>query len=85
MSDRMVHPSSHYPLVTPDDDADVSVSGSYPRGLSVQVAGAVVVEDLDGNTQTFTADELPVGVIHAIRVQKVLSTGTAATGIRLYF
>lgn len=85
MSETMLYPAKHYPLVTPNDSTDVSVNDEYPRGLSVQVAGAVVVEDLDGETQTFTAEELPVGVIHAIRVQKVLATGTTATGIRLYF
>ena len=86
----VLYPSKHYPLVTPNDTTDLALTsgdfaGEYPRGLSVQVAGTVRVTDLAGNVQNFTAEEIPTGVIKQCRVAIVHSTGTSATGIRVYY
>jgi hypothetical protein len=65
--------------VTPNDAADLA---QYALALWVNVAGNVVVVDVDQNTdattRTYTA--LPQGV-HRIRARRVFATGTTATGI----
>ena len=54
-----------------------SAANNY-KALYIGVAGAVVVETVDGTSLTFTA--VPVGVL-PISVVKVRASGTAATDI----
>jgi hypothetical protein len=61
--------------VTPSDSTVLAAT----RGLWVGTVGNVAVEFSDGSTATLTAPAL--GVIHDLRVTKVLSTGTTAGSI----
>lgn len=62
-----------YPVV-PDDNADLAVN---TRALCLAVGGTVKLNKLDGSAVTLT---LPAGVI-PIRVRRIWSAGTTATGI----
>jgi hypothetical protein len=61
--------------ITPDDDVDLP---TLPRAIVVGEAGTVAVTFGNG-----TSVQLPLtaGVIYPIRAQRVLATGTTATGI----
>ena len=60
--------------------SDTVFIGRPTRGFQVAVAGAVVLGYPDGTTQSWPA--CVAGVIHAHNgFTRVLSTGTAATGI----
>ena len=59
---------------TASDSADLPYN---TRALIVGAAGNVKLTDPDGNTDTFA---LPAG-FHAIRAQRIWSTGTTATGL----
>ncbi|MBL4757615.1 MAG: hypothetical protein JKY32_08250 [Rhizobiales bacterium] len=63
--------------VTPNDGADLS---ELPRALMVAGAGDVAVEFVDGTALTLPG--LQAGVIYAVRVSRILATGTTATGIK---
>jgi len=58
------------------DSADLS---KITRGIYVAGTGILRVILADGNEVTFPA--LAAGIIHEMRVRKVLSTGTTASGI----
>lgn len=62
--------------VTPDDDADLAFR---TRGLWVGGTGDVAVQWPDGSDSIFVA--VPAGTLLAIRVDRVLATGTDATNI----
>lgn len=63
--------------ITPSDDNDLS---EPTRGIYVGASGDVKVDLFGGSTAvTFTA--LAAGVVHPLRVTKVYSTDTTATGI----
>lgn len=52
------------------------------RALYVAVSGAVVVQFADdGDASTVTLTGLAAGVWHPMQVQKVLQSGTTATGV----
>lgn len=70
------HPAHGGFSITPDDSDELT---RITRGIYVGVAGDVKVDFANGDTVTFT--DLAAGVIHAIAVRKVYSTGTAATNI----
>lgn len=61
--------------VTPSDSARIAET----RGLYLGAAGDVKVEMADGTIVMLTA--LAAGVLHPLRVRRVYSTGTTATGI----
>lgn len=61
--------------VTASDSALIATT----RGLMVSVAGDVAVQFEDGSTATIVS--AVAGVVYPFAVTKVLSTGTAATGI----
>lgn len=61
--------------VTPNDSTVIAVT----RGLMVSVAGDVAVQFENGSTATIAS--AIAGVVYPFAVTKVLSTGTAATGI----
>ncbi len=63
--------------VTPDDVTDLS---KVTRGLMVATAGDVAVVLRSG--ETLTLPGLTPGAIYPVRVSRVLSTGTTATGIK---
>lgn len=59
---------------------DVVVNG----GIAISVTGStgvVVIERLDGTSQSIPASLLPVGVIQPFTFRKIIKTGTTATGI----
>lgn len=62
-------------VVTPSDTEYLPAT----KALFVSVAGDVAVEMLDGTQVTFT--DLAASVLHPLSVQRVLETGTTATGI----
>ncbi|MDQ0062385.1 spike base protein, RCAP_Rcc01079 family [Paenibacillus harenae] len=61
--------------VTPSDSTVIATT----HGLMVSVAGDVAVQFEDGSTATIAS--AIAGVVYPFAVTKVLSTGTAATGI----
>lgn len=65
--------------ITPNDSTVIEAT----RGLYVGVSGDVVVTMADGGDVTFVG--LAAGVIHALQVTKVKSTGTTATSIRALY
>lgn len=69
-------PYSHAAAVTPSDEADLATS---TRGLYVGASGDVKVTLVGGETVTLV--DLAAGVVHPLRVQRVHSSDTDATGI----
>jgi hypothetical protein len=63
--------------VTPSDTDELA---KVTRGLYVGVAGDVVAV-LIGDSASVTFKALAAGVVHPLRVRKVLSTGTTATNL----
>jgi hypothetical protein len=76
-------PAIHAALVTPDDDNDLP--DGVTRGLGIASGGAVAVRMMGGATVILPDGALAAGIIHPIRVSRVLSTGTTATGIVAYY
>ena len=74
--EKLVYPGSGAFSITP---SDATVFAEYTRGLYVGVSGNVAVKMADGTTVTFT--NLAAGIVHPLRVQQVLATGTTATGV----
>ncbi len=67
--------------VTPNDGSDL---GTLPaNGLGCQAAGTVAVHF--HNESTSVTLSLTPGVILPVKVDRVLSTGTSATGIVAYY
>ncbi|MEJ2816383.1 hypothetical protein [Caulobacter sp. CCG-8] len=67
-------PAEDFYPVTPDNANDLAV---FTRAICLAVGGDVKVHKLDGTAVTLT---LPAGVI-PIRVRRIWSIGTTATGI----
>ena len=68
--------------VTPSNSTtfdNVGPNNPPARSLYVGGAGNVAVRFVDGSTVTFTA--VPAGMILPVHVDRVLATGTTATGI----
>lgn len=61
--------------VTPSDSTVIPLT----RGLYVGASGDLAVEFANGNQYTYVG--LASGITHAIKVRKVLATGTTATSI----
>lgn len=61
--------------ITPDDDTDLSTVGVC---LTASTAGTAAVHDMNGNSVTLY---LAAGAVIPLRVRRVLSTGTTASGI----
>jgi hypothetical protein len=70
--------SRRFANVLPSDSADLAAP---TWALVVHTAGAVVVDDDEGNTKTLT---VPAGLL-PIRVRWVRAAGTTATGITALF
>lgn len=73
----LTDPATNFAAVTPNDSTDLTV---YPRGISFVATGAIKVTQLDGTVATIPSGMAP-GVIHWIRVKRIWSTDTTATGI----
>lgn len=69
-------PATRAAAVMPSNTAELDMDS---RGLYVGVTGDVKVTTVEGDTVTFKA--LAAGVVHAIAVKRVFSTGTTATDI----
>jgi hypothetical protein len=63
--------------ISPDDDNELAF---ITRGLYVGTSGDVAVV-LAAATDPVTFGALAAGVVHPLRVRKVLETGTSASGI----
>lgn len=75
-SDSM-YPADNAVAITPNDGADLATT---TRAFYIGGAGNVaVILARDSASVTLTA--LAVGVVHPLRVKRVLATGTTATGI----
>lgn len=83
-SDRssLSSPVEHVVLITPSDTDDVA---HVLRGFSFAAAGAIKVTPLVGEAVVIPSGALAAGVIHPIRVKRVWSGGTGATGIVGYY
>jgi len=68
-------PATHLIEVVPSDTVDLSVSS---RALNVAASGSVRVTTVGGDTATVA---IAAGSTMPIRVRRVWSTGTTATGI----
>ncbi|MEP3071508.1 hypothetical protein [Maricaulis sp.] len=66
--------------VTPHDtNAITGDGGAHPTALFIGEAGlAITIKDMDGNTITFAADTLAVGVWHRMAFTHVMNTDTGA-------
>ncbi|MBL3705556.1 hypothetical protein GI582_22905 [Sulfitobacter sp. BDSS02] len=65
--------------VTPDDGADLP---NASRALNVAQSGTVRVTTVGGDTETLF---LAAGIAFPVRVQRIWSSGTTATGIVAMF
>lgn len=74
--DPLIHPAGHAATVTPHDSNDLE---QVTRGLYVGTVGDVRVDMASGATVTLSA--LAAGIVHPLRVKRVYSTDTTATGI----
>lgn len=70
-------PFNYSVAVTPSDSTDIAAGQTW--GLYVGGTGDLVAVYQNGVTSTFTA--VPAGAILPIRVKRVNSTSTTATGI----
>jgi hypothetical protein len=70
-------PATRAVAITPHDSNDLA---DVTRGLYVGVSGDVRVI-LAGDTSAVTLTGLAAGMVHPLRVKRVLSTSTTATGI----
>ena len=64
--------------ITPSDSDELAY---YTKGISFGGVGALVVVTAAGNTRTIPSGALAAGVVHPLKVKKILSTGTTATDI----
>lgn len=72
----------HAAAVTPNDTNDLT---KVARGILISVDGALKVDTAGGETITFASGTFLVKTIYPIRVRRVYSTGTAATGIVVFW
>ncbi len=75
-------PAVHVALVSPSDSADLSY---VTRGVSMAAAGDLKVTMVGGETVVIPSGALAAGVIHPLRVTRIFSTLTTATGIVAYW
>lgn len=72
--------------ITPSDsDITFPRNAWNPRGISIGAEGTLHVLTFDDSELTYASGELATGVIHPISVKRVYSTGTNATGIKVYW
>lgn len=73
-------PAVHPEPVTPSDDTDLNY---VSRAIYIATTGNlnVIMTGYDGNDITVLISNLAAGVVHPLRVKRVLATNTTATGI----
>lgn len=81
-SAKAVEPAEHVALPSLSDSADLT---DVTRGLSFAVAGDIKVNTVGGETVVIPSGALAPGIIHPLRVSRIWSTGTAATGLVVYW
>ncbi|WP_299734633.1 hypothetical protein [uncultured Roseobacter sp.] len=74
-SEGLQSPPSNLVPIVPNDSTDLP---NAVRSLNVAESGAVRVTTVSGNTATLF---IAAGIAFPVRAQRVLSTGTTATGI----
>ncbi len=74
---RQVDPFSNAAEITPNDDTDLTVVG---RGVIVGVGGNLAVV-LAGMNTVIVLPGLVPGIVHPVRVRRVMSTDTVAEDI----
>lgn len=62
--------------VTPDDNNDLLF---VPRGVYCGTAGNLTIQDIAGETVTFS--NIAAGVIHPLAPKRIMATGTTASQI----
>jgi hypothetical protein len=72
----------HAAAVTPSDSADL---GHVSRGFIISVDGALKVDTVGGETITFASGTFLVKTVYNLRVKRVYTTGTTATGIVVFW
>ena len=82
MTPGLESPPENVALITPHDTNELSYA---TRGISFGTAGDLKVVTLGGQTVTIPDGALAAGVIEALRVVQVYSTGTAASDIVGYW
>ena len=75
----LIDPGSTYVEITPSDANDLA---AITRGIYVGTSGDLAVHDVDGNAVTFVG--LAAGVVHPLRVRRVLATSTADDIVGVY-
>lgn len=68
----------HAALVTPSNTDDLA---HVARGVLISVDGALKVDTMGGETVTFPTGTFLVKTVYLLRVRRVYSTGTTATGV----
>lgn len=74
-SSGLESPATHLAAIVPSDTSDLSVAS---RGINVSTSGAIRVSTVGGTTETIF---VAAGAAFPLRVTRIWSTGTTATGI----
>jgi hypothetical protein len=77
-----VKPPQHCAIPTLSDTVDLPFITS---GFSFTVAGTVKVTTQGGETLTIPSGALAIAVIHKLRITRIWSTGTTATGFLVFW
>ena len=86
-----IDPASYPVLVTPSDSDVLSFTTQFGkqiqkcRAISFAAVGDLAIKDGNDVTVIIPSGALAAGVMHPISTQKILATGTTATGIVAYF
>lgn len=70
-------PATQLRVITPSDS---TILAPYPRSIYVAVGGDVAILGVD-DTVAVVLPAVPSGVIIPVNAQKIMSTGTTATGL----
>ena len=79
-----ISPASDWETVTPNDDYS-DVWSVPPRFISLSTVGDLNLLNQAGVSGIIDSGSLDAGIMHPLRPIKVLSTGTAASGIVAYW
>ncbi len=79
---KAIEPAEHVALPSLSDSADLTY---VTRGISFAVAGDIKVNTVGGETVVIPSGALAPGIVHPLRVSRIWSTGTGATGLVVYW
>ncbi len=71
--------------VTPDDATNQFTANAPGMAFQIGAAGTLKLTTVDGDTVTYTAAELIVGVQYSLQILRVWQTGSTATPIKVYY